>query len=53
MQQLAPLALFVYNRPQHTLRTLESLLQNELAPKSKLYIFSDGPKTAQDEQKVA
>jgi hypothetical protein len=53
MQQLAPLALFVYNRPQHTSRTLEYLQQNELAAESKLYIFSDGAKTAQDEQKVA
>lgn len=53
MQHLAPLALFVYNRPQHTTRTLEFLQQNELAAESKLYIFSDGAKTAQDEQKVA
>lgn len=52
MQQLAPIALFVYNRPQHTLRTLESLQQNDLASASKLYIFSDGPKTQQDRQKV-
>lgn len=53
MQELAPIALFVYNRPQHTLQTLEYLKQNELATKSKLYIFSDGAKTAQDGAKVA
>lgn len=53
MQNLAPIALFVYNRPQHTLQTLEYLKQNELADKSRLYIFSDGAKTPQDEAKVA
>ncbi|SEQ84758.1 glycosyltransferase family protein [Pedobacter rhizosphaerae] len=53
MQNLAPIALFVYNRPQHTARTLKFLQQNELAADSRLYIFSDGAKTSQDEQKVA
>lgn len=53
MQDLAPIALFVYNRPQHTLQTLNYLRQNELASKSKLYIFSDGAKTPQDQIKVA
>ncbi|NII84093.1 MULTISPECIES: glycosyltransferase family 2 protein [unclassified Pedobacter] len=53
MQNLAPIALFVYNRPQHTERTLQFLQQNELATQSHLYIFSDGAKTVQDEEKVA
>ncbi|KLT64077.1 glycosyltransferase [Pedobacter sp. BMA] len=53
MQNLAPIALFVYNRPQHTERTLQFLQQNELAGKSRLYIFSDGAKTKADEEKVA
>ncbi|WP_426326580.1 sugar transferase [Pedobacter sp. R-06] len=53
MQNLAPIALFVYNRPQHTERTLQFLQQNELAAQSHLYIFSDGAKTVQDEEKVA
>jgi len=52
MQNLAPIALFVYNRPQHTERTVKFLLQNELASESRLFIFSDGPKTAADEEKV-
>ena len=29
--KLAPIALFVYNRPVHTRRTVEALLKNELA----------------------
>ena len=41
---LAPIVLFIYNRPQHTLKTLEALMQNELAEKSELFIYCDGPK---------
>tara|TARA_R110000868_G_scaffold12619_3_gene59969 strand:+ start:2870 stop:3793 length:924 start_codon:yes stop_codon:yes gene_type:complete len=41
---LAPIVLFVYNRPEHTLRVLEALEGNHLANQSKLYIFSDGLK---------
>jgi len=52
MQNLAPIALFVYNRPQHTERTVKFLQQNKLAADSRLYIFSDGPKTPNDEEKV-
>lgn len=40
---LAPIVLFTYNRPEHTLRTLESLANNSLAAQSKLYIICDGP----------
>jgi hypothetical protein len=43
---LAPLALFVYNRLEHTQRTLEALRANELAADSELFIFSDGARTA-------
>lgn len=42
--QLAPIALFVYNRPEHTKKTLGALSQCELASESDLYIFADGPK---------
>jgi len=41
---LAPILLFVYNRPRHTLQTLEALQKNALAGESRLYIFADGPK---------
>ena len=41
---LAPIALFVYNRPKHTSITLESLIKNKLSSESTLYIFSEGPK---------
>ncbi len=52
MQNFAPIALFVYNRPQHTERTLKFLKQNDLASESRLFIFSDGAKTTADEEKV-
>ena len=52
MQNLAPIALFVYNRPQHTERTIKFLQQNLLAQDSRLYIFSDGARTPADEEKV-
>ena len=41
---LAPIVLFVYNRPDHTLQTLKALQKNYLADKSTLFIYSDGPK---------
>lgn len=42
---LAPIALFVYNRPEHTQKTVDSLRQNDLASQSDLFVFSDGAKT--------
>lgn len=45
---LAPIVLFVYNRPSHTRRTLLALEKNHLADQSDLYVFSDGPKNAKD-----
>ena len=53
MQNFAPIALFVYNRPEHTRRTLKFLKQNLLAEESRLFIFSDGPKDETQQLKVA
>lgn len=41
---LAPIVLFVYNRLEHTKKTIDSLKLNQLASESSLFIFSDGPK---------
>jgi GT2 family glycosyltransferase len=41
---LAPITLFVYNRPAHTRQTVEALQKNELAKDSDLIIYSDAPK---------
>ena len=41
---LAPIVLFVYNRPWHTSQTLHALMQNKLAGQSTLYVYCDGAK---------
>ena len=41
---LAPIVIFVYNRPWHIQQSLEALKKNELAKVSELFIYSDGPK---------
>lgn len=41
---LAPISLFVYNRLEHTKKTVEALQKNELASDSDLIIFSDAAK---------
>ena len=50
--KLAPVLLFVYNRPQHTRQLLESLLANKEAAESELFIYSDGPKDENDRAAV-
>jgi len=52
MPELAPIVLFVYNRPWHALQTLEALEKNDLASESILYIFADGPKKNADEKTI-
>lgn len=49
---LAPIALFVYKRLDHTKRTIQALLANRLAQDTDLIVFSDGPRTEQDKEKV-
>jgi hypothetical protein len=52
MQNLAPIALFVYNRPEHTRRTISYLQKNLLADESRLFVFSDAAKTDEDKLRV-
>ena len=52
MKNYAPIVLFVYNRPEHTAKTLTRLSENPIAQESVLYIFSDGPKSSKDQNKV-
>lgn len=49
---VAPIALFVYNRPEHTRRTLQSLAATHGAKDSELTIFSDAAKTKNVEREV-
>lgn len=48
----APILLFVYNRPEHTARAIQSLQQNKLAIESSLFVYSDAAKTDADAQTV-
>lgn len=49
---LAPIVVFAYDRPDHLRRTLDALAKNDLADQSVLYIYCDGAKdTASDEQR--
>lgn len=49
---LAPVILFVYNRPEHTIQTIEALSKNELAKESNVFIFSDAAKNENSLEKV-
>ena len=48
----APILLFVYNRPSHTRRCIESLLKNSLASESHLFIYADGAKDESQQEAV-
>ena len=50
---LAPVTLFTYNRLWHTRQTIEALQRNELALKSDLFVFSDGPRSEPRRKQVA
>lgn len=49
---LAPIVLFVYNRPEHTKKTIEALQKNTLASESEVFVFSDGPKNEAERVRV-
>ncbi len=44
----APIAIFVYKRPAHARRLIASLLTNSEASASRVYVYSDGPKSDAD-----
>ena len=52
MMTCAPILLFVYNRPEHTRRCIESLTRNALAANSTLYIYADGAKDTTQQSAV-
>ena len=49
---LAPIVLFIYNRPELTRMTLEALAENELAGDSTLYIYCDGAKSSATKEEI-
>ena len=52
MNNLAPIVVFTYNRPEHTLRTFNALLKNHLANESDIIIYSDSAKKANHKKAV-
>ncbi len=50
---LAPILLFVYDRPYHTKQTVEALQKNEFSSESELFIYSDAPKNEEVQESVA
>ena len=48
----SPIAIFIYNRPRHIERLLNSLAQCYGIEDSDLYIFADGPKEGQDKANI-
>ena len=50
--EFAPILLFTYNRVGHTRDLIESLKLNHEAALSRLYIYSDGAKSAEDAEAV-
>ena len=49
---LAPIVLFVYNRLEHTKKTIYALKVNQFVSDSLLYIYSDGNKNQKDKNSV-
>jgi len=49
LQNLAPVCVSVYSRVHHFKNCIESLLANELAKHTTIYIFSDGAKPGDEE----
>jgi hypothetical protein len=52
MLTLAPIALFVYDRPSHTKQTLDAISANMFADQTSLYVFIDGPKFNADQSTI-
>ena len=50
MKSLAPVIVFNYNRPDHSLRTWEALSQNQYATETELFLYCDGPKVGASEE---
>jgi len=49
---LAPVIVFVYNRPDHFRRTIDALRRNPEASQTDLIVYSDGPKNKDDKKLV-
>lgn len=53
MNNLAPIVVFAYNRPDHLRQTLEALAKNDLASESVLCVYCDGAKVNATKEQLA
>lgn len=53
MTNSSPVALFAFNRPDHTETTLAALRNNDRATDTDVTIFCDGPRSQDDHESVA
>src|ERR1700722_18639827 len=52
MEDFAPIVIFAYRRPEHLRATLDSLARCKEFASSKIVVFCDGAKTAEDRDAV-
>jgi len=52
IEKYAPIALFVYKRPNHTKKVIDALLENKEAKHSTLFVFADGAKNSVSENEI-
>jgi len=52
LETRAAIALFLYKRPAHAKRAIDALRANTLAPQSDLFVFCDGPKHPDEQERV-
>lgn len=50
--KVAPIILFVFARPEHTRRTLDSLAANMLAEQSDLFVYADAARNDKERERV-
>lgn len=49
---MSPIIIFTYNRASHLKNLIKSLKKNNINPKTKIYLFCDGPKIKSDYFKI-
>ena len=51
-KQLAPIVIFAFNRPMALMKMVESLKKNDLFDDSEIFVFVDGARNSQEQEKV-
>jgi len=49
---MIPIVLILYNRPKHTKKLLQSIINNKNYKKHIFYVFCDGPKNLNDKKEI-